>query len=320
MAFLALFLGPDRLFGRDNVVSAPAVGAVEFAVDTKGDVTVASGGQFASLLGTYSVSCGVTPGLRQRPDETLVSFRQAVAGQMRDTVFTIPTRQPLDVVLNGRFSQRVENQRVVIEVRQGSSLRVRLEPSGPPRTPVKQTYQLAYTGKLLRLPDPGTNGGTQSIDLDTPQAGSKESFDARNLDLSWDAADGIVAENGVVFGIGATAKDRDNDAGCAARARSGSVRAIRPADLKLGMAFCVVTGSASVAWVQYTGDTGGALAFRVTLWRLGTALGQPDDYTGYAQPTSTTMRLMPPSDGDPPPRPNWTAGWFDPARTRRRSI
>src|SRR5262245_18313219 len=71
------------------------IGPVEISVNSKGEIRVEVGAKFATPIGTFSVKGGVTQGLEQQNDETVVLIRQTVKGQVQDTGFSLKTNQKL---------------------------------------------------------------------------------------------------------------------------------------------------------------------------------------------------------------------------------
>jgi hypothetical protein len=285
VAVVALLLSGCSNSG--DVAVGYGIGPVEISVSSKGEIRVDVGAKFATPIGTFTVKGGVTEGLEQKDDETVVLIRQTVKGQVQDTGFSLKTNQKLIVELNGQFYQEITDRRIVIKVKPGSGIKVRLEPpakSSPSRSASpKPAYRLAYDNKLLTVPDPDANEG-QSIDLDLPLVADGDLIESDDADLTWSAYDGLYAGDEVAFG-GTPAKPRDPKE-CVDYANERALGNVEGDDLRRGQMFCVVTDEKAVAWVQLTYISGGnaneaALGFRVTLWKLTTALVPPADYTGY---------------------------------------
>jgi hypothetical protein len=289
--------------GSDGDISVGyGIGPVEISVSSKGEIKVDVGAKFATPIGTFSVRGGVTQGLEQKDDETVVLIRQTVKGQVQDTGFSLETNQKLVVELNGKFYQEITDRRVVIKVVPGSALKVRLEPPATPppsgsATP-KPAYRLAYENKLLTVPS-ASDDGTQGLDLDIPLVADTEDMESDDTDLEWDSYQGLYARSAEAFGS-APAKQSDPKR-CAQYAKERAASGIEGDELSRGQLFCVITDENAVALLQLTGKSGGdpdqaSLAFRATVWKLTTALVPPADYTGYQKLFTKVVTLPNPSD------------------------
>jgi hypothetical protein len=302
VAALALLLSGCSDSG--DVAVGYGVGPVEISVSSKGEIRVEVGAKFATPIGTFSVKGGVTEGLEQKNDETVVLIRQTVKGQVQDTGFSLKTNQKLVVELNGQFYQEIQDRRIVIKVKPGSGIKVRLE---PPATPApsgsaspKPAYRLAYEKKLLTVPGEDVDG-TQAIDLDIPVVADSGDLDSSDSDILWDPYQGLYPQNDVAFGSAPAAQGDPKR--CAQFANERPVGSAEGDELRRGQLFCVVTDERSVALMQLTGIGGGdpdkaTLGFRVTLWKLTTALIPPADYTGYDHLFTKVITLPNADDGD----------------------
>lgn len=290
--------------GSGDVAVGYGVGPVEISVSSKGEIRVEVGAKFATPIGTFSVKGGVTEGLEQKDDETVVLIRQTVKGQVQDTGFSLKTNQKLIVELNGQFYQEITDRRIVIKVKPGSGIKVRLEPSATPSpsgsASPKLAYRLAYEKKLLTVPGEDVDG-TQAVDLDIPVVADSGDLDSSDRDIQWDPYEGLYAQDDVEFG--SAPSGQSDPKRCAQLANERPVGSIEGDELRRGQLFCVVTDEHAVALMQLTGIGGGdpdkaTLAFRVTLWKLTTALIPPADYTGYDHLFTKVITLPTTDDGD----------------------
>jgi hypothetical protein len=270
-----------------DVAVGYGIGPVEISVSSKGEIRVELGAKFATPIGTFSVKGGVTEGLEQKDDETVVLIRQTIKGQVQDTGFSLKTNQKLIVELNGQFYQEITDRRIVIKVKPGSGIKVRLESpatSSPSRSASpKPAYRLAYENKLLTVPS-SRKDGEQGIDLDIPVVADTEDMDSSDTDLRWDSYEGLYGGSDIDFG--STTAGQPDPKQCAQHAKERAVGNIEGDELRNGLLFCVITDEQAIAWLQLRSVSGGdpdeaSLAFRVTLWKLTTALIPPADYTGY---------------------------------------
>lgn len=287
VAVVALLLSGCSGSDSGDVAVGYGIGPVEISVNSKGEIRVEVGAKFATPIGTFSVKGGVTEGLEQKDDETVVLIRQTVKGQVQDTGFSLKTNQKLIVELNGQFYQEIEDRRIVIKVKPGSGIKVRLE---PPATPApsgsaspKPAYRLAYKDKLLTVPSSSTDG-TQGIDLDVPVVADSDDLDSSDTELEWDSYEGLYGGSDVAFG--STTGKQPDPKQCAQHAKERALGNVEGDELRGGQLFCVITDEQAVAWLQLRYISGGdpdeaSLGFRVTLWKLTTALVPPADYTGY---------------------------------------
>jgi len=114
-----------------------AIGPIEIAVTSSGDVHGSLGWRWVTPLGEFAVKGGVTQGLQDRlpndgKDGLTVLIRQSFGAEQRDQGFFIKHGQKLRMTTNGKTVQEFQPHQVLIEAAPGTSVIVRLE------TPARQ--------------------------------------------------------------------------------------------------------------------------------------------------------------------------------------
>ncbi|MEZ4849792.1 MAG: hypothetical protein R3B93_14490 [Bacteroidia bacterium] len=141
---LVLFIHSSFMYAQDEFRRFRGQGAVclqpivipfiQFCVDTEGSISVEKAlTHFITPLGVVNISAngGVNPYRPKGPDDILVIIRKHENGQIHDHTYNIEDGSVLELHVDGKLFERIERDRIFIEVYDNSKLQVNFSAKEP---------------------------------------------------------------------------------------------------------------------------------------------------------------------------------------------
>lgn len=149
---------------------------IKFSIDKDLNIAVTYDGKIVTPLGIFEVSGGRAMDRENRPlppgsaDVTQVIIcREGVPGHSCEG-YSIDTERKLHIVMDGRFVQDIERNRIIIHAKAGSTITVtdsgppaKVGPYGPPRLDIEE-FEFTLTSSAVEVDLEHRQGGTE-VDL-----------------------------------------------------------------------------------------------------------------------------------------------------------